>query len=153
MIKVLPKLDPDIFLEIVGDGPYRVALLDLARKMGVQTKVRFYASLQRKELLQKYADADLFVLLSNHECYGICVAEALASRTPCIVANTSSLREWVDGKNCFGVRYPIEIEDLRKSIVAVIGKQISQVPIYEWNHAVKELTKIYERVNEGDTSL
>ena len=35
--------------------------------------------------------------------FSIVVAEALAAKTPCIMANTSALAEWVDNKSCFGI--------------------------------------------------
>jgi glycosyltransferase involved in cell wall biosynthesis len=92
-IKALPKLDHDIILEIVGKGRYKESLVKLARKLGVEDRVKFYQNLPRQKLLQTYVDADLFVMLSKLEAYGICVAEALAAGTPCIVANNSALRE------------------------------------------------------------
>lgn len=144
LIKALPKLGHDIFLEIVGKGPYQESLVELARKLGVENRVKFYKDLPRKDLLQMYVDADLFVLLSTHEAYGIGVAEALASGTPCIVANASALEEWVDDKNCFGINYPIDLNELVCLIDKAIGKKIERASLLSWDKVVEELLKLYE---------
>lgn len=149
LIKALPKIDKDIRLEIVGKGPHKQVLLKLVnRLLGVTDRVRFYQDLSRDELLQKYVDADIFVLLSKYEAFGICVAEALASETPCIVANTSALREWVDGKNCFGIEYPINVDELTHMISKVMRKRVtpSTLRLPTWDESVEKLTKLYEGI-------
>jgi glycosyltransferase involved in cell wall biosynthesis len=144
LIEALPKLDDDIVLEVVGKGPFKERLVKLAKKLKVENRVRFFQDLPRSELLQKYADAHLLVLLSKHEAYGICVAEALACGTPCIVADASALKEWVDNKNCFGISYPINTKKLSALVGRVIGKQIEGLKLPSWNEVVNRLAKLYE---------
>jgi len=144
LIKALPRLNNDIILEVVGKGPCKESLVKLSRKMGVGNRVKFYQDLPRRELLQKYVDADLFVLLSKHEAYGISVAEALASGTPCIVANTSALREWIDNDNCFGVNYPISLNELGNLLNNVIGKGVKGRRLSDWNEITEKLVNLYE---------
>jgi len=144
LIKALPKLDKNIRLEIIGKGPHKRSLLRLVNKLGVVDRVRFYQDLSREALLQKYAKADLFALLSKYEAFGISVAEALASGIPCIVANTSALREWVDNKNCFGIDYPVSVEKLAYIINKVIGKTVRGVKLPTWDETVEKLARVYE---------
>ena len=146
LIKALPMLNNDTVLEIVGKGPYKKSLVKLVRKLGLESRVNFHHNLPKEKLLQKYADADLFVSLSKHEAFGICVAEALASKTPCIVANTSALEEWIDNENCFGIDYPIDVDELGKLINEVIGREIGAVKLYAWDDTVRELSRIYEEI-------
>jgi glycosyltransferase involved in cell wall biosynthesis len=143
LIRALKNLSDDIILEIIGKGQYRDSLVKLARKLNVSTMVRFYQDLPRKELLQKYANADVFVLLSKYEAMPISLAEALATRTPCIVSNIPFLKEWVDNENCFGIDYPININDLVSLIKKVIGIQIKGVKLLDWNDVVQRLEGIY----------
>ena len=77
LVEVLPRLDEDVILEIVGNGPLRERLELRAKKLNVSERVRFFHDLPRRELLQKYADADVFVLLSRYEAYSLVIAEAL----------------------------------------------------------------------------
>jgi glycosyltransferase involved in cell wall biosynthesis len=152
LIEVLPKLDSDIVLEIVGKGPLRMYLEKRAKQLGVLKRVLFYHDLPRNELLQKYADADVFVLLSRFEAYSIAVAEALAAGTPCIVTNISALSEWIDNKTCFGIGYPPKLSDLAETISYVSekkrngdvtsNKQISS-KILDWNQVVTRIENLY----------
>jgi len=146
LIRVLPKLDAGISLVIVGKGPYKKALMKLVHKLALENRVKFYSDLPRKELLQLYSHADIFVLLSKYEAFGNVVAEALASGTPCIVANASALKHWVDNKNCFGIDYPINLNRLAKLINEVIGKEVKGVKLQDWNDVVKQLENIYLQV-------
>lgn len=143
IVHALSELQADIELEIVGKGTHKDNLMRLVSKLGLLRRVRFYQDLSRKELLQRYVNADVFVLLSKHEAYGITVAEALASGTPCIVARGSALEEFVDNRNCFGIDYPIDINELVVMIEDVIGKEVKKVDLWDWNDVVKELIKVY----------
>lgn len=144
LIRSLPKLDRSVHLEIVGKGPHKKALLKLTNRLGVTDRVRFHQDLPRENLLQKYAEADLFVSLSRHEAFGISVAEALASGAPCIVANTPALREWVDNENCFGIDYPLSIDRLVGLINKAVGGKVDRVKLLDWDEAVERLIRIYD---------
>jgi 1,2-diacylglycerol 3-alpha-glucosyltransferase len=128
----------------VGHGPYKKKLLKLATELEVGNRIEFYQDLPREELLHRYANADLFIMPSKHEAFSIAVAEALAAKTPCIVANASALKEWVDNENCFGIDYPIEIEELAQLIDKVMGKKVGDVRLWDWEEVVAEVIKIYE---------
>lgn len=147
LIKVLPKLENDIRLEIVGKGPEGNSLKTLVNSLRLSDRVTFYSDLSRKELLQKYANADLFALLSRYEAYGISVAEALCAGTPCVVANTSALSEWVDNKNCFGIDYPINVDKLANLIHDVIGKKVENIRIPDWDEVAEKLVHLYESLH------
>jgi len=151
LIEVLPMLDSHIVLEIVGKGILKSFLKNRAGELGVLDRVRFYENLPRKKLLQMFVDANAFVLLSRYEAYSMAVAEALTLGTPCVVANNSALTEWVDGKHCFGIDYPIEIDDLAQVIGEVVecrekidGKRFNTEKIKDWDEIVVQLEGIYE---------
>jgi glycosyltransferase involved in cell wall biosynthesis len=143
LISVLPKLDKTLILKIIGSGPYKKNLIEQARQLGAADRVIFLDNLARKDLLQEYANADLFVSLSLHEAYGLTVAESLMSGVPCLVANSSALTEWVDNERCFGIDLPIDTDELASKIKKYIGKKIVKPKLLDWR-AVTELTeKVY----------
>jgi len=143
-IQALPLLEESIRLEIIGKGPYKAKLISLAKKLGVAHRIDFYQDLRGRELVNRYANADLFMLLSKYEAYPIVILEALAAKTPCIVGNILSLKEWVDNKNCFGIDYPINSEQLAELINKVIGKKVRGVKLWRWEQVVKETVEIYQ---------
>lgn len=144
LIHILPNLNDNTVLELIGNGPYKKYLVDLARKLHLEDRVMFFQDLPRTVLLQKYANADVFVLLSEHEAFGISVEEALAAKTPCIVANASALKEWIDNRTCFGVSFPIKHEELTGAIKNVIGRQLSKVKVWDWEEIVETLIGLYK---------
>jgi glycosyltransferase involved in cell wall biosynthesis len=151
LVEVLPKLADDVVLEIVGTGPIKPFLEKRAMELKVYDRVRFYENLPRRELLQKFADADVFVLLSRYEAYSLVVAEALTAGTPCIVANTSALSEWIDNETCFGISVPVSIGKLANIINYVLDNDMDRgafrkwmgTKILDWNDVSNMLEKIY----------
>jgi len=144
IIQTLPLLDNDFRLEIVGKGPYKARLVRLIGELGLNNRVRFYQDLPRRGLLQMYASAGVFVLLSWFESFSIVVAEALAAKTPCIVANTSALSEWVDNKNCFGIDQPVNTSRLAELITRTAGKRVSEVKLWDWDEVTQHIVRIYQ---------
>lgn len=146
IIKCMPRLDDETTLTIVGEGHYRKNLLKLVTESKLQDRILFLPQLQREELLKQYANADVFVLLSRFEAFGNVIAEALASGTRCIVATTSALSEWVDNENCFGISYPISLDDLTSLVYEVIRKHSERpavVNLLDWDAVVDRIERIY----------
>ncbi len=144
IIRALPGLDSAVKLEIVGKGPFKPHLESLAENLGLWDRVHFYQDLSRKELLDMYASASVFVLLSQYESYSIAVAEALAAGTPCIVADTSALSEWIDNRNCFGIDYPVDRDQLARLVNRAIGTRAGDVKLFDWDEVATETARVYQ---------
>jgi glycosyltransferase involved in cell wall biosynthesis len=150
LVEVLPQLDDDVVLEMVGKGSLREFLENRAKQLGVRDRVLFFQNLSRRDLLQKYVDSDAFVLLSQHEAYSLVVAEALTAGAYCIVANTSGLSEWVDGVNCFGLGLPLDLTELKALISDVFERKgqkfdvkMWKSKILDWDEVVAQLEHVY----------
>lgn len=147
IIKSLRYLKPNITLEVVGKGPYKKSLLTLVTQLGLSNRVTFFEDLSYEELMHKYANADLFVLLSEHEAFGISVGEALASRVPCVVADNSALTQWVDNKNCFGIKNVNDPLAVAQLIDQVIGKTVSDLHLTDWGEVAERTAELYDTCN------
>jgi glycosyltransferase involved in cell wall biosynthesis len=79
-----------VALDIVGDGPIRNELADLAAALGLQDAVCFNGS---GEALPYYRAAELFVLPSFSEGLSLSLLEAMACGLPVIATNVSGNRE------------------------------------------------------------
>jgi glycosyltransferase involved in cell wall biosynthesis len=72
-------VEPGAVLEIAGEGPQLPFLKDLARTLGVADRVEFTGALTREGVRDAMARADLFVLPSFAETFGVVLIEALAT--------------------------------------------------------------------------
>jgi N-acetyl-alpha-D-glucosaminyl L-malate synthase BshA len=87
-------------LIMVGDGPDRVAAEDETRRLGVETSVSFLGKIDNVAPL--LATADLFLLPTESESFGLSALEALASGVPVIGTRAGGLPEVVrDGETGF----------------------------------------------------
>jgi glycosyltransferase involved in cell wall biosynthesis len=77
--------EPRLRLVLVGDGPSRSSLEARAGALG--PKVRWDGFRNQSELPELYAAADLFVLPSRSETWGLVVNEAFASGLPVIASD------------------------------------------------------------------
>jgi glycosyltransferase involved in cell wall biosynthesis len=135
----------DVSLVIVGNGPAKDNIVKLARDTRVQDRIEFCENLSEGDLDVMYRNASALVNLSKFEAYGLAVAEALARGTPCIVATSSALAEWVDNVNCFGVDDPSNPQLVARTIDGVIGKRASGVKLLSWDDVAQKLIDVYNR--------
>ena len=80
-------------LVMVGDGPDRVLAEEEARRLGVAPDVHFLGKID--DVAPLLAGADLFLLPSASESFGLSALEALASGVPVVASDTGGLREVV----------------------------------------------------------
>lgn len=91
---------PQWFLRIIGDGPLRGELENLAETLGISGRVTFAGLLQ--DPISSLATSQLFVMASRFEGFPYAALEALASALPVIYTNCPSgpreiIRNGVDG--------------------------------------------------------
>jgi phosphatidylinositol alpha-1,6-mannosyltransferase len=83
-IPELVKRGHDICYLIVGEGNDRPRLESLAIKTGAKDRVRFLGAVDSQTLAEIYRCADLFVMPSTGEGFGVAFLEAMASGTPAL---------------------------------------------------------------------
>ena len=77
------------------DPDWSGTLLRLRDELGLRERVSFSGVLSRRELDRRYAQADLFVLASRFEGYGMVFGEALARGVPILATRSGALPETV----------------------------------------------------------
>lgn len=85
-----------------GDG-HGVEMKELARRMGVGERVVFTGMLKGRERIEALVDAELFVLTSRQENFGISVVEALAADTPVLVSDQVNIHREIAEAGVGGV--------------------------------------------------
>jgi glycosyltransferase involved in cell wall biosynthesis len=75
---------PELHYVIVGDGPQRGPLADLARELGLEGRVAFRGALPPGEALTVARWGGIFVLPSIDEAFGVAYIEAMAGAIPAI---------------------------------------------------------------------
>ncbi|TFG65537.1 MAG: N-acetyl-alpha-D-glucosaminyl L-malate synthase BshA [Gemmatimonadales bacterium] len=105
-------------LVLVGDGPERNTAMELAEELGVAEDVCFLGKLETvAELL---ACADLLLLPSEQESFGLVALEAMSSGTPVIGTEGSGLSEVVEHGRT-GFLHPVgEVEAMAQSGVRLL---------------------------------
>ncbi len=95
------KQFPNTEFHIVGeDYGYLNKLKSLVTSLGVERSVIFTGRVTSRRLVDVYRSADVFVLPSELEAFGIVVIEAMASGVPVIVSNCGGMKDIVkDGSN------------------------------------------------------
>ncbi len=78
---------PSARLIIAGDGPYRADLEEYARNLKIEKYVTFTGFLDRRDLIDLYKQADLFVFASKTDTQGIVLMEAMMAGTPPVAVN------------------------------------------------------------------
>ena len=105
-------------LVMVGDGPDRVEAQDEAQVLGVEDDVSFLGKLESVAPL--LAGADVYLLPSQSESFGLSALEALASGVPVIASRVGGLPEVVrDGET--GWLLPVgDVEAMAEAAIALL---------------------------------
>jgi glycosyltransferase involved in cell wall biosynthesis len=85
----------DFHMTIVGDGPERAALEKAIFSHNVGKHITLVGNIPHEKIAEYYKDADLFLLPSLYESFGIVVLEAYAYGIPAITSNVGGLNDIV----------------------------------------------------------
>lgn len=84
-----------INLVIVGEGELRTDLEELIEKLGLKNNVRLIG--RRDDIPQLMSAADIFILSSSFEGFGLVVAEAMACETYVVATDCGGVKEVMGG--------------------------------------------------------
>jgi len=152
----LSKPLSNIKLVIVGpDDGYLLSLKKLVADLGISDKVLFTGPLYGQEKLSAYVDADVFVLPSFYEDFGIVVLEACACGTPVVVTDRCGIADVIDGQA--GLVVPHDKDQLRDALLHMLdddkmrlrfgekGKLLVREK-FNWEKIIKQVEDLYEGV-------
>ncbi len=107
--------------EIVGDGPLRTELESLAASSGLAERVNFLGYVSDHRLEEVYRDADVLVIPSFGEGFGIVFLEAWKHGLPVVVGNRDASSEVVtDGWNGLCVD-PHSVEEIAGAVCSLLS--------------------------------
>lgn len=102
VIRILPKLRkrfPGLVYIIGGDGNDRSRLEGIADQLGVSENCRFIGRISEDEMVDHYRLADVFVMPSKKEGFGIVYLEAMACGIPAVGLNVDGSVDPLDACN------------------------------------------------------
>ncbi len=141
-------------LLMIGDGPDRQSVEDLARGMNIYGDIRFLG--KQEQISEILSIADLFLLPSQTESFGLSALEAMACGVPVISTNAGGLQEInVHGKTGYlseagdtedMARHAIEILKDDDNLIHFKKAALAHARKFEKQHIIPMYEEIYRRV-------
>ncbi|NPV07754.1 MAG: N-acetyl-alpha-D-glucosaminyl L-malate synthase BshA [Anaerolineae bacterium] len=155
--RVAARLDARLIL--IGDGPEAGMALELARSLGVGDQVVFVGVVD--EVAPLLSVADLFLLPSETESFGLVALEAMASGVPVVASDVGGLPEVVEhgvsgylapvGDVDKMAEYAIDILSDRERRARFCQAARAQARRFDYRDIVPQYEAVYERVLAEET--
>jgi len=154
--------DPGTHLLLVGpvtNDTYMTVVEDEVRRMGLGRRVTIIKGLDAgsSDLVDAYHAADVFLLSSAHEPFGIVVLEAWAAGLPVITGRVGGVPSFVeDGRDgllfepgdmhgCLDAWHTLSADEAKAAQLAASGRD-KAVGRYSWDGAAQGIVDLYEEV-------
>jgi glycogen(starch) synthase len=152
---VIARVEGVRFL-VAGSGPHETRLREQAGELGLMAHGTFLGWIGDDRLNALYRIAELCVVPSIYEPFGLVVLEAMASGCACIVADTGGLREIVPDATV-GLRFPardvvslsaamerlLTDDALRAGLVAEAAEHVLR---FDWYDVARRTGALYEEL-------
>ena len=121
LIPAFAEVPGDAVLVIAGpDGGQAVTVRELTRRHGVADRVLFTGMLHGTERIAAMVDADLFVLPSYQENFGMVVVEALAAGTAVVISDQVNIHDVITDHE-LGEVVPTDVQPLADALRRWLG--------------------------------
>jgi glycogen synthase len=145
---------------VAGSGTHEQALRAQATRLGLDHHGTFLGWIGDDVLHSLYRIADLCVVPSIYEPFGLVALEAMVSGCPCIVADTGGLREIVPDDDRVGLRFNggdaehlaamverlLTDRDLRDRLVAEAFEHVLR---YDWGDVARQTAGVYSQLGRA----
>jgi len=150
------EAQPDAHFVMAGTGDMLPRMIELAAELGIAQRVAFPGFVDRERAAALYAAADVFVMPSVSEPFGIVPLEAMDRGVPVIVSRQSGVSELItNALKCD----PWEVERMASLIAAALryptlARALSEngraeVAQHRWSSAARRIEAVYAEVARG----
>jgi len=150
--KVL-ELDQEVRFIVAGSGDMEGYMIEKAAELGIADKVLFTGFLRGDDIDRAYKMADVYVMPSVSEPFGITPLEAMRNGTPCIISKNSGVSEVVN--HCLKVDF-WDIDQMSNKIIAalhygclhkeLVKNGLEEVHGFSWDQPACKCIDVYRSV-------
>lgn len=142
-----------MYLMQIG-GQFNQAQRSLIHRLGIEPYIRQLRDLSTDELVWAYHTADLVLLPSTYEGFGLTALEAMASGTPVVASDIGALRELIGEAGRLVA--PTDPQQLARAVIDVLSntslrdqlveKGRIRAAAFSWAETARQTWAVYERV-------
>lgn len=143
--------------QIVGDGSERVRLQALCQTLQLDRQVCFTGALTHDQVYQQLADAEVFMLPSYREAFGVAYLEAMSCGLLAIGVQGQGPQAFIEHGHTGYLVQPKDIQSLVDALSMVCrnknkAKAIAEAgqahvhQFYTWQHHAQQLTVLYQEL-------
>jgi glycogen(starch) synthase len=144
----------DVRFVVAGTGTAEAELRRQAWRLGLHRKGVFLGWVGDDMLHSLYRIADLCIVPSIYEPFGIVALEAMASGCLCVVADTGGLREVVPDDGTVGLRFPSRdaaaLQEILERVLTddaereqLVAEAREHVPRFDWAEVARQTLGLY----------
>ncbi|MCI0365945.1 MAG: glycosyltransferase [Phycisphaerales bacterium] len=111
------EMMPNVKFVVAGSGDQAKRMIEMAAELGIGHKVLFTGFLRGKDIKRVFAIADLYVMPSVSEPFGIAPLEAMSNDVPVLISKSSGVSEVLS--HALKVDF-WDIDDMANKIIAVL---------------------------------
>jgi len=149
-------LEKNVKFVIAGSGDMEPFIIEKAAEMGIADKVLFAGFLAQDDVERAYKMADVYVMPSVSEPFGITALEAMKNKTPIIVSNQSGVSEVI--MHCLKVDF-WDIDEMSSKIISLFRYEPLQetlkdngyfeVKKFNWDIPAEKCIEIYNELTKN----
>lgn len=146
------ELDSTVRFIVAGSGDMTASMIEKAAEMGIADKVLFAGFLRGPDIDKAYQMADLYVMPSVSEPFGLTPLEAMRNKTPVLISKQSGVSEVIS--NCLKVDF-WDIDKMANQIIGVLRYQevhesltehgFSEVQKFSWEEPARKCIEVYNK--------
>jgi len=144
--------DPNVKFIIAGSGDMEPFIINKVAELGLSDKILFAGFLKGKDIDKAYKMADLYVMPSISEPFGITPLEAMRNGTPVLISHQSGVSEVIN--HCLKVDF-WDINDMANKMLSVLKYQElhqtlkehgeMEVKKFNWDIPAEKVITVYNK--------
>lgn len=144
---------PNVKFIMAGDGDMMEQVIKLSIALGIERQVLFSGFLKGQEIARAYSQADLYVMPSVSEPFGITPLEAIKQGTPVLISKQSGVSEVI--KSALRVDF-WDVDDMTEKVIAALtypalhnvlrDQSQRELGSLSWGKQAGEIVKTYEKL-------